>query len=332
MSVGYDRPLYILPFDHRASFEKGLFGFTPPLSPEQLATVSASKQVVYDGFKLALSKGVPLAAAGILVDEQFGAAILRDARANGYITCAPAEKSGQEEFQFEYGDRWREHIGEFAPTFVKVLVRYNPESDEAMNRRQAARLKELSDYCHQNDRHFMFELLVPMTHEQSDRLEGSQQLYDHDLRPSLMIAAIKELQAAGVEPDVWKIEGLDRRDDCDAVAKAARRDGRDHVGCIVLGRAPTRPALSPGYAPRLRCRGSSDSRLVVPHSGTRWLLSATRRSVARRRQLRSPTATRSGCAPSRRRARVDAWRRRSASRRPRIDAARACHGLHDIVL
>jgi myo-inositol catabolism protein IolC len=236
MSVGYDRPLYILPFDHRASFEKGLFGFTPPLSPEQLATVSASKQVVYDGFKLAFTKGVPLAAAGILVDEQFGAAILRDARANGYITCAPAEKSGQEEFQFEYGDRWREHIAEFAPTFVKVLVRYNPESDEAMNRRQAARLKELSDYCHQNGRHFMFELLVPMTHEQSDRLEGSQQLYDHDLRPSLMIAAIKELQAAGVEPDVWKIEGLDRRDDCDGVAKAARRDGRDHVGCIVLGR------------------------------------------------------------------------------------------------
>jgi 5-dehydro-2-deoxygluconokinase len=236
MSVGYDRPLYILPFDHRASFEKGLFGFTPPLSPEQTATVAASKQVVYEGLKLALTKGVPLAAAGILVDEQFGAAILRDARANGYITCAPAERSGQEEFQFEYGDVWREHIAEFQPTFVKVLVRYNPESDEATNRRQAARLKQLTDYCHENGYYFMFELLVPMTHEQSDRLEGDQHLYDHDLRPSLMIAAIRELQGAGVEPDVWKIEGLDRRADCQAVAAAARRDGRDRVGCIILGR------------------------------------------------------------------------------------------------
>jgi 5-dehydro-2-deoxygluconokinase len=236
MSIGYDKPLYILPFDHRASFESGLFGFAPPLSPEQSAIVSASKQAVYEGLKLALTKGVPPDAAGILVDEQFGAAILRDAHANGYITCAPAEKSGLSEFQFEFGDQWREHIVEFAPTFVKVLVRYNPESDAAMNRRQGARLKELSDFCQQNGRYFMFELLVPMTHEQSDRLEGDQRLYDHDLRPSLMVAAIKELQTAGVEPDVWKVEGLDRRDDCDLVANVARRDGREHVGCIVLGR------------------------------------------------------------------------------------------------
>jgi 5-dehydro-2-deoxygluconokinase len=236
MEIGYDRPLYILPFDHRASFEKGLFGFSPPLTGEQTATVAASKQVVYDGLKLALTKGVPRAAAGILVDEQFGAAILRDARQNGFITCAPAEKSGQEEFQFEYGDRYAEHIADFKPTFVKVLVRYNPESDEAMNRRQAARLRGLAEYVHKNGQHFLFELLVPMTHEQSDRLEGDHHLYDHDLRPSLMIAAIKELQNAGVEPDVWKIEGLDRRDDCAAVVTAARRDGRDKVGCIILGR------------------------------------------------------------------------------------------------
>jgi 5-dehydro-2-deoxygluconokinase len=236
MDIGYDKPLYILPFDHRASFEKGLFGFTAPLTAEQTATVAASKQVVYEGLKLSLTMGAPPEAAGILVDEEFGAAILRDARTSGLITCAPAEKSGEEEFQFEYGDRYAEHIAEFQPTFVKVLVRYNPESDEAMNRRQAARLRELADYTHKNGLHFMFELLVPMTHEQSDRLDGDQHLYDHDLRPSLMIAAIKELQNAGVEPDVWKIEGLDRRDDCAAVVTAARRDGRSKVGCIVLGR------------------------------------------------------------------------------------------------
>jgi len=236
MELGYDRPLFILPFDHRASFEKGLFGFNPPLSSEQTAIVADSKQVVYDGFKRALVKGAPREASGILVDEQFGAAILRDARSQGFITCAPAERSGQEEFAFEYGDRWREHIEAFAPTFVKVLVRYNPESDTGMNRRQAARLKELSDYCHSSGHRFMFELLVPMTHEQSDRLEGDKRHYDRELRPSLMIAAIKELQAAGVEPDVWKIEGLDFRGDCEAVVVAARRDGRSSVGCIVLGR------------------------------------------------------------------------------------------------
>ena len=82
----------------------------------------------------------------------------------------------------------------------------------------------------------MFELLVPMTHDQSDRLEGDARLFDHDLRPSLMMAAIKELQDAGVEPDIWKVEGLETAGDCAKVVETARRDGRDRVGCIVLGR------------------------------------------------------------------------------------------------
>ncbi|MGH7095319.1 MAG: 2-deoxy-5-keto-D-gluconate 6-phosphate aldolase domain-containing protein, partial [Stellaceae bacterium] len=185
---------------------------------------------------LALTKGVPREAAGILVDEQFGAAILHDAKAQGFITACPAEKSGQNEFDFEYGAQYQQHIAEFDPTFIKALVRYNPEGDEAMNRRQAARLKDLADYAHKNGRYFMFELLVPMTAEQHDRLEGDQHLYDLHLRPSLMIAAIKELQGLGVEPDVWKIEGLDRRDDAAAVAEATRHDGRGKVGCILLGR------------------------------------------------------------------------------------------------
>ncbi|HEX5321433.1 MAG TPA: DUF2090 domain-containing protein [Stellaceae bacterium] len=236
MNIGYDRPLYILPFDHRASFEKGLFGFQSPLTAEQTATVAASKRVVYDGLSLALTRGVPREAAGILVDEQFGADILRDARAQGLITACPAEKSGQDEFDFEYGAQYKDHLAAFKPTFIKALVRYNPEGDEAMNRRQAARLKELADYGHANGQYFMFELLVPMTAEQHDRLEGDQHLYDLHLRPSLMISAIKELQGYGVEPDVWKIEGLDRRDDAAAVAAACRHDGRDKVGCILLGR------------------------------------------------------------------------------------------------
>ncbi len=236
MPVGYDKPLYILPFDHRSSFEKGLFGWTGALSEEQTEKVAQSKRVVYDAFRQAVATSVPKEFAGILVDTQFGAAILRDARRDGAITCMPAEKSGQAEFQFEYGERWAEPIEQFQPDFVKVLVRYNPEGDEALNRRQAERLRMLSEYVHAHSRHFMFELLVPMTHEQSERLEGDVALYDHDLRPSLVMGAIKELQSAGVEPDVWKIEGLDRSGDCRAVVEIVRRDGREHVGCIVLGR------------------------------------------------------------------------------------------------
>ena len=236
VQLGYDRALYILPFDHRSSFERGLFGLTPPLTSDQAAKIAASKLVVYESFKRALAVGVAPEAGGILVDEEFGAPILRDAREHGFTFCAPVEKSGQQEFAFEYGERWQEHIAAFAPTFAKALVRYNPEGDEAMNRRQAARLKELSDYCRRNTYRFLFELLVPMTPAQSERLRGDQSLYDRVSRPTLMVAAIEELQQARVEPDVWKVEGLDRPGDCEAVVAAARRGGRGGVGCIVLGR------------------------------------------------------------------------------------------------
>jgi len=234
--IGYNKPLYILPYDHRSSFEKGLYGWTGALNAAQTERIAKTKEVIYDAFKLALTKGLATERAGILVDEQFGARILRDAVKNGYITAMPAEKSGQAEFQFEYGEQWAAHIEAFKPTFSKVLVRYNPEDDEAMNRRQATRLKLLADHCHSHGVYFMFELLVPATHEQMDRVDGDQHIYDTDLRPSLMLDTIKELQAAGVEPDVWKIEGLDRREDCEKIAHTARRDGRDKVGCIILGR------------------------------------------------------------------------------------------------
>src|SRR5215475_1440971 len=236
-NLGYDSPLYILPFDHRSSFELKMFGWGENLTPEQTAQIAAAKQVIYDGFKAAVEAGAPKEKAGILVDEQFGAAILRDAAARGYTFAYPVEKSGEEEFEFEYGEDFGKHIEAFNPTFCKVLVRYNPEGDQALNRRQTARLKRLSEYLRANARsRFMFELLVPAEKEQLDRVAGDKKKYDLDLRPGLMVRTIRELQDAGVEPDVWKVEGLDRREDCVKIVAEARRGGRDKVGCIVLGR------------------------------------------------------------------------------------------------
>jgi 5-dehydro-2-deoxygluconokinase len=235
-TLGYTKELYVLPFDHRGSFQEGLFSWKGRLTDEQTAQVAASKQVVYDGFQAALASGVPQERAGILVDEQFGAAILRDAKARGYVTAMPAEKSGQAEFDFEYGDDYPAHIEAFDPTFCKVLVRYNPQGEGDLNARQAERLARLSDYLHETGRRYMFELLVPAEPDQLQRLNGDKRAYDIELRPALMVSAIEELQDRGVEPDVWKIEGLERREDCVRVVAAARRDGRDNVGCIVLGR------------------------------------------------------------------------------------------------
>jgi len=237
-TLGFDKPLYVLPFDHRGSFQKKMFGWDAALSAQQTAEIAAAKRVIYDAFTAAIDAGVPKEKAGILVDEQFGASILHDASAAGYSTACPAEKSGQDEFDFEYGDDFGKHIEAFHPTFCKVLVRYNPEGDAELNRRQSARLKRLSEYLHGNNSRsrFMFELLVPAEKAQLERFGGNKKAYDLELRPLLMAQTIEQLQDAGVEPDVWKIEGLERREDCEKIVAAARRGGRNQVGCIILGR------------------------------------------------------------------------------------------------
>ncbi len=237
MTRGFDKQLYILPFDHRGSFQTKMFGWKGTLNADQTADIAAAKRVIYDGFCKALAGAVPRDKAAILTDEQFGAAILRDAKAEGIMTACPAEKSGQEEFEFEYGEDFARHIEAFDPTFCKVLVRYNPEGDRALNCRQSGRLRLLSEYLRSKVRSlFMFELLVPPEEEELEELHGDKQAYDREMRPRLMVNAIQQLQDEGVEPDVWKVEGLDRREDCERVVATARRNGRGHVSCIVLGR------------------------------------------------------------------------------------------------
>lgn len=236
MNLRYDKALYMLPFDHRQSYVAGMFGFKLPLSAPQHDQVSDSKQLIYEGFRQALAEGVPHQLAGILVDEEFGSDILRDAHRRGIVTALSTERSGTDEFDFEYGPDYARHIDAFDPTFVKVLVRYNPEGDQELNRRQVDRLKHLSDHCRHNQRRFMFELLVPATDQQLALAGGDKTAYDQRIRPILMGRAIRALQDAGVEPDIWKIEGMERREDCERIVDSARRDGRTGIGCIVLGR------------------------------------------------------------------------------------------------
>jgi len=236
MTLGYDRPLYVLAFDHRGSFQKKFFGVAGEPNEEETARISDAKKVIYEGAKRALEEGVPREAAGVLVDEQFGVEIARAAKADGLTLAMPVEKSGQDEFDFQYGEEFGKHIEDFDPAFSKVLVRYNTEADREMNARQAERLRRLGDWLHERERTFLFELLVPATPEQLEAAGGDEDRWDKQERPKLMKAAIEELQAAGVEPDIWKIEGIDRREDCEMISATARAGGRDGVACVVLGR------------------------------------------------------------------------------------------------
>jgi len=185
----------------------------------------------------ALAEGTPKQSAGILIDEQFGADIARKAKAEGLRLAMPVEKSGQDEFDFDYGDDFGAHIEEFDPHFTKVLVRYNPAGDAGMNERQTARLKLLSDWLHARDRKFLFELLVPATPEQLASVDGDTDRYDAELRPELMRRAIEQIQDYGVEVDVWKIEGVDRREDAERLSEQTRKgEGRENVKSVLLGR------------------------------------------------------------------------------------------------
>ncbi len=235
--LGYRKDLFVLPFDHRSSFERGLLGISGRQpDPQEVERLSAYKRVIYEGLLEALSSGVPKDSAAILVDQKYGAQLLADARERGIVTCAPVEKSGQNEFDFEYGAEFRQHVEEAAPTFIKALVRYNPDGDAGVNENQRRRLKELSDYAHSSGYKFMFELLVPATGPQLESIGKDLRAFDSRLRPELTTRAIAELQDAGVEPDVWKLEGTEGREAVRSFVAQARADGRDAVGVIILGR------------------------------------------------------------------------------------------------
>ena len=236
MNLGYDGKLYILAFDHRGSFQKRFFGIEGEPDAEQTAIIADAKHLIFEGLLQAVAAGADSSAAGALVDEQFGSTVPQEAREAGLILAMPAERSGQEYFDFQYGDDFGAHIERFDPDFTKVLVRYNPDGDAAANGEQRQKLKRLSDWLHERQRKFLFELLVPAEAAQLERVGGDSDRYDAELRPALMRRAIAELQDGGVEVDVWKIEGLEQRSDCEMIVEQARSGGRDGVVCVVLGR------------------------------------------------------------------------------------------------
>ena len=237
MALGYDGKLYILAFDHRGSFQKKMFGIEGDPTPEETDKISDAKRLIFEGMVEAVNRGAEPGATGVLVDEQFGGNVPFEAREQGLKLAMPVEKSGQDEFDFEYGDDFGAHIEKFDPDFSKVLVRFNPDGDADMNRLQLERLKRLSDWLHERDRKFLFELLVPATDAQLASVEGDGDRYDAELRPAFMREAITQIQDAGVEPDIWKIEGVDSREDDEMLAEQTRSGpGREGVVCVVLGR------------------------------------------------------------------------------------------------
>ena len=227
--------VFVLAFDHRQSLLSSFFGVEAEPTPTEAADARLLKRITWGGLRTAISGGLPVERAGALVDPTYGRDVIEEARDLGVRFAIPVEESGRDEFAFEVRD-WRERLDALDPAWAKVLVRYHPGRDAAMNARQRDALREVSARCSETGRGFMVELLIPPTPDDLAAVAGDRSRYDREIRPAHVVDAMRELQAAGVEPAVWKLEGLERTEDCAAVAEVARLGGRTDVGCVVLGR------------------------------------------------------------------------------------------------
>ncbi len=232
-NIGYEKPLYILPFDHRGFFKKA-FGFSEKLNEEERLQIIRAKELIFDGVERALAAGLPHASTAILVDEEFGKTVFEKAKHLNLITCLTVEKSGTAEFEFEYGEHFFEHLEKHRPSFAKALVRYNPDDSPEKNARQREKLRSLSETCRKIGIGLLIEPLIPPTEEQLTRT-GSTQGYDRTLRPALTVRLIRDFQKEGIEADVWKIEGFEEPISYENAVLQAQTDGRQS-GLVVLGR------------------------------------------------------------------------------------------------
>jgi myo-inositol catabolism protein IolC len=228
-------PLFILAMDHRESFGRTLFGVVDDHpTAAQLQRMRGAKATIFAGLEQAAGR-LTSGRAGVLVDEKLGQSVIDDARRSAMALAVPIEASGHDWFTLEWGDAWREHVERLRPDYAKILVRDNPAYDASERFAQLARLADVSGTLHAIGVPLLYELLVPATADQLAQVSGDADRYDRDVRPTLVAEVIAANQQAGVEPTLWKVEGLETADAAADVAAAARAGGRD-ADLIVLGR------------------------------------------------------------------------------------------------
>lgn len=241
--LGYIEPLYILPFDHRTGLYK-LFGWTEPLTSEQIEAMKSGRRLIFDAIQQAVAQGVPKENTPVFTDDVYGKEVLREAAEKGFMTFLTTEKSGIPYFDFEHGEDYATIIKEINPTFTKALVRFNPEGNQDDNARSLENLKKLSDFSHEHGYKFVIEPLVGATDAQLASVSGDKAAYDESVRPNLTVRMIEQMHAAGIEPDIWKIEGFKNSENYQTVMNAARSGNRNNVAIISLGRNETDETVS----------------------------------------------------------------------------------------
>jgi myo-inositol catabolism protein IolC len=227
-------PVFALAFDHRNSFRRDFMGLAGAPTPVQLTAMIEAKAVVVDAL-LATVAEVSDGRVVLLIDHEYGGDLVPKAQAGGVLVAMPVEESGQRELRYLDDGHPDRVIAAYHPDYVKVLVRYNPGGDTAMNGRQRARLRDLARLLDGGPQQLMLELLVPPEDAQLAAVAGDRGRFDRELRATLTAAAVREIAGEGVRPGLWKIEGPESPDDAARVAEAVRSADPD-AACLVLGR------------------------------------------------------------------------------------------------
>ena len=272
MALGYDGKLYILAFDHRGSFQKKMFGIEGDPTDEQTQTISDAKHLIYEGMVKAVETGgADASTLGVLVDEQFGATIIPQAKEHGLKTAMPVEKSGQDEFDFQYGDDFGAHIAVLRPRLLQGARPLQPGRRPGHEPRASPSGSSASPTgCTSTTASSSSSCSCRPPTSSSSRSAATSDRYDAELRPELMRRAIEESQDFGIEVDIWKIEGVDERSDAEMLARQTRKGAgaRASSACCSAAARATRRSTSGCARPR-RSRASSASRSAARSGGTR---------------------------------------------------------------
>lgn len=244
LHIGFPGPLYILINDHRSSFVKRIMEIEDrEAKPEEWAEVVKLKKIVYQGLKLVIDSGLQTSNTTFFIDEQTGTEIMAEAERNGVAYCLAVEKSGELEFDFEYGNDFGIHIEKFNPAFIKALVRYNPEDSEASKTTQKQKLKTLTEYAREHKHKFLLEVRIQPTKAQLAKVNQDQRRFDLEIRPSLSVTTVSELKSAGVDPDVWHLEGFELTAHYENLISKIQEGDRGGVGLVVMSRGAAFPQV-----------------------------------------------------------------------------------------
>jgi len=233
--------IFALAFDHRNSLRRDFMHLAGEPTPQQRATLVAAKAVVVDAL-LAAAPRIGAGRAALLIDHEYGGEFVARAQAGGIAVAMPVEVSGQRELRYLCDGHPDRVVDAYHPDYVKVLIRYNPGGDTAMNARQRARLRDLAAWLDGRPYQLMLELLVPPEDAQLAAVGGDRGRFDREARAGLAATAIGELAGDGIRPPLWKIEGPESPADAARIAGAVRAADPE-AACLVLGRGADAAAV-----------------------------------------------------------------------------------------